>query len=119
MKLDLNFSPRTICPDLGSGLTVALVSIPEGMAYAIVAGVDPMYGLYKGMVTTVVAALAGSTNLMAVNALAEVGFTSVYNIVEGFEGDRVYDPGSEYHGKHMGNGWRILDSPGATTTIPI
>ncbi len=40
MKLDLKFSPKTIVPDLGSGLTVALVSIPEGMAYAMVAGVN-------------------------------------------------------------------------------
>jgi SulP family sulfate permease len=75
MKLDLKFISRTIGPDLGSGLTVALVSIPEGMAYAIVAGVDPIYGLYTGMVTTVVAALTGSTNLMIVtltNAMALV-----------------------------------------------
>ena len=58
-----------------SGLTVALVSIPEGMAYALVAGVDPIYGLYTGMVTTIVAALTGSTSFMIVtltNALALV-----------------------------------------------
>ena len=75
MKLDLKFSRKTIAPDLGSGLTVALVSIPEGMAYAMVAGVNPIYGLYTGMVTTIVAALTGSTNLMIVtltNALALV-----------------------------------------------
>jgi SulP family sulfate permease len=75
MKLDLKFSPKTIGPDLGSGLTVALISIPEGMAYAMVAGVDPIYGLYTGMVTTIVAALTGSTSLMIVtltNALALV-----------------------------------------------
>jgi SulP family sulfate permease len=75
MKLDLKFISRTIGPDLGSGLTVALVSIPEGMAYAIVAGVDPIYGLYTGMVTTAVAALTGSTSLMIVtltNAMALV-----------------------------------------------
>ena len=62
MKLDLKFSRETIGPDLGSGLTVALISIPEGMAYAMVAGVNPIYGLYTGMVTTVVAALTGSTS---------------------------------------------------------
>ncbi len=75
MKLDLKFSPKTIGPDLGSGLTVALVSIPEGMAYAMVAGVNPIYGLYTGMVTTIVAALTGSTSLMIVtltNAMALV-----------------------------------------------
>ena len=75
MKLDLTFSSNTLAPDLGAGVTVALVSIPEGMAYAMVAGVDPVYGLYTGMVTTIVAALTGSTSFMIVtltNALALV-----------------------------------------------
>ena len=52
MKLDLKFSSKTFGSDLGSCLAVALVSIPEGMAYATVAGVDPVYGQYTGMVTT-------------------------------------------------------------------
>jgi SulP family sulfate permease len=75
MLNDLRFSRETLGPDLGSGLTVALVSIPEGMAYAMVAGVNPIYGLYSGMVTTIVASLTGSTSLMVVtltNALALV-----------------------------------------------
>ncbi|HET6443494.1 MAG TPA: SulP family inorganic anion transporter [candidate division Zixibacteria bacterium] len=75
MKLDLKLNRQSLVPDLSSGLTVALVSIPEGMAYALVAGVDPVYGLYTGMVTTIVAALTGSTSLMIVtltNALALV-----------------------------------------------
>ena len=44
-------------PDLIAGLTVLALLIPEGMAYAMVAGVNPVYGLYTGMVTTIVAAL--------------------------------------------------------------
>ncbi|MFA9492023.1 MAG: SulP family inorganic anion transporter [Anaerolineales bacterium] len=71
----LKWSRKTLGPDLMSGLTVALVSIPEGMAYAMVAGVNPVYGLYTGMVTTIVASLTGSTSLLVVtltNALALV-----------------------------------------------
>ena len=52
MKLDLKFSSKTIGPDLGLGLTVALVSIPEGMTDVLVAGVDPVYVQYTGIVTT-------------------------------------------------------------------
>lgn len=54
---------------------MALVSIPEGMAYALVAGVDPIYGLYTGMLTTIVASLLSSTSLLVVtltNAMALV-----------------------------------------------
>lgn len=72
MKPDLGTSAAR---DAAAGLTVALVSIPEGMAYALVAGVNPIYGLYTGMVTTVVAALTGSTSRLIVtltNALALV-----------------------------------------------
>ncbi|WP_072776094.1 SulP family inorganic anion transporter [Marivita hallyeonensis] len=65
----------TLVPDMRAGLTVALVSIPEGMAYALVAGVNPIYGLYTGMVTTTVASATGSTSRLIVtltNALALV-----------------------------------------------
>ena len=48
---------------------------------------------------------------MGVNALAQAGFTHVYNIVTGFEGDRVDDPGSVYHGKHMRNAWKNAGLP--------
>ena len=73
MLRGLSWNRKSFIPDAMSGLTVALVSIPEGMAYAMVAGVDPVYGLYTGMVTTIVASLTGSTTLMIVtltNALA-------------------------------------------------
>jgi SulP family sulfate permease len=72
---DLKFSRATLVPDAMAGLTVALVSIPEGMAYAMIAGVNPVYGLYTGMVTTIVASLTVSSSLMVVtltNALALV-----------------------------------------------
>ena len=72
----ISFPKReTLGTNITAGITVALVSIPEGLAYAMVAGVDPIYGLYTGMVTTVVASLGISTSLMIVtltNALALV-----------------------------------------------
>jgi hypothetical protein len=42
---------------------------------------------------------------------SQAGFTNVHNIVNGFEGDRVDDPGSVYFGKHMRNGWKNLGLP--------
>jgi sulfate permease, SulP family len=48
--------------DLLSGLTVAAISLPQGMAYALIAGVDPRFGLYSAVVVTLVASLLGSSS---------------------------------------------------------
>jgi SulP family sulfate permease len=57
-------NPKTIVSDVISGFATGLFSIPEGMAYASLAGVNPIYGLYSGMVTTIVASLTTGTILM-------------------------------------------------------
>lgn len=49
---------------------------------------------------------SGGRSALAINALGEVGFTSVYNITDGMEGDLLNDPDSLYHGKRMKNGWK-------------
>lgn len=43
---------------------------------------------------------------MAVNQLAAAGFTNVYNIIDGMEGDLVEDKQSVFFGKRMVNGWK-------------
>lgn len=48
--------------DLLAGLTVALVAIPQAMAYAAIAGVNPIYGLYAAIVPAIVGALWGSSH---------------------------------------------------------
>ena len=45
------------------------------------------------------------------NALAQAGFTNVYNVIDGFEGDKVDDPTSYYDGKRMKNGWKNSGAP--------
>jgi len=55
---------KTFKSDAISGFSTGLFSIPEGMAYAQLAGVNPVYGLYSGMVATLVAALSTGTILM-------------------------------------------------------
>jgi len=61
---DLKFSGKTLRSDLISGFATGLFSIPEGMAYAKLAGVNPVYGLYSGMVSTLVASLTTGSILM-------------------------------------------------------
>ncbi|MCG8508243.1 MAG: SulP family inorganic anion transporter, partial [Rhodospirillales bacterium] len=47
--------------DLLAGLTGALIMLPQGVAFAIIAGMPPEYGLYAGMIPAIVAALFGSS----------------------------------------------------------
>jgi SulP family sulfate permease len=47
--------------DFIAGLTGAIVVLPQGVAFATIAGMPPEYGLYAGMVPAVVAALFGSS----------------------------------------------------------
>lgn len=47
--------------DLIAGLTGAIVVLPQGVAFATIAGMPPEYGLYAGMIPAVIAALFGSS----------------------------------------------------------
>ena len=65
MKIpSLNYNPKNLIPDLTAGTTTALVTIPDGLASAILAGVNPVHGLYGLMVGTPIAALALSSQFM-------------------------------------------------------
>lgn len=54
----------TLPSGLTAGFATGLFSIPEGMAYAQLAGVNPLYGLYSGLAATLVAALSTGSILM-------------------------------------------------------
>ena len=69
-----NFSKHSVKNDVLSGLTVALALVPEAVAFAFVAGVDPMVGLYAafivGLITSIFGGrpgmISGATGAMAV-----------------------------------------------------
>ncbi len=48
--------------DIVAGLTVAAISLPQAMAYALIAGVDPKYGVYSAIVVTAIASIFGSSS---------------------------------------------------------
>ena len=56
--------------------------------------------------TLLVMCRSGDRSAMAVNQLAATGLKNAYTITDGFEGDKVDDPGSVFHGKRMRNGWK-------------
>jgi SulP family sulfate permease len=47
--------------DLTAGLTVGMVVIPQSMAYAVIAGVNPVYGLFTAIIPTIIGAFFGSS----------------------------------------------------------
>lgn len=75
--------------DLSAGLIVAVILIPQGMAYALLAGLPPVYGLYASVVPAIVYALFGTSRHMPVGPpalMALLTFTGVSALAE---------PGSE------------------------
>lgn len=55
---------KELLSDLSAGFTTGLFSIPEGMAYAKLIGVNPVFGLYSSMVAPIAASLSTGTILM-------------------------------------------------------
>ena len=48
--------------DVIAGLTVAAISFPQAIAYALIAGVDPRFGVYSAIVVTAIASIFGSSS---------------------------------------------------------
>lgn len=56
--------------DIGAGLTVGIMLIPQGMAYAMIAGLPPVFGLYASLIPQVVYAIMGTSRQLAVGPVA-------------------------------------------------
>jgi len=71
---------QSIQQDLMAGLTGAVVVLPQGIAFATIAGMPPQYGLYTAMVTPIIAALFGSSRHLVsgpTTAISIVVFSSI------------------------------------------
>lgn len=56
--------------DISAGITVGIMLIPQGMAYAMIAGLPPVYGLYAALLPQVIYALLGTSRQLAVGPVA-------------------------------------------------
>ena len=71
--------------DFLAGLTGAVIVLPQGVAFATIAGLPPEYGLYTAMVTPIIAALFGSSlHLVSgpTTAISIVVFSAISNYAE-------------------------------------
>ncbi len=76
---------RTLRADVIAGLTGAVIVLPQGVAFAIIAGLPPEYGLYSAIVPAIAAALFGSSyHLISgpTTAISIVIFTSLSPLAE-------------------------------------
>ena len=69
--------PGALRADLLAGLTGAVVVLPQGVAFATLAGMPPQYGLYAAMVPCIVAALFGSSRLMVTGPANAISLTTM------------------------------------------
>ena len=58
--------------DFAAGITVGVMLIPQGMAYAMLAGLPPIYGLYAATIPLIIYALLGTSRQLAVGPVAMV-----------------------------------------------
>ncbi|MFT5273756.1 MAG: SulP family sulfate permease, partial [Saprospiraceae bacterium] len=56
-----SYNIETLKADFLAGMTGAVIVLPQGVAFATIAGLPPVYGLYTAMVTPIIAALFGSS----------------------------------------------------------
>jgi SulP family sulfate permease len=56
--------------DVIAGITVAVMLVPQGMAYAMLAGMPPIYGLYGGLIPLLFYAILGTSRQMSIGPVA-------------------------------------------------
>ena len=69
-----DYDRNDLSKDFIAGLTVAIILIPQGMAYAILAGLPPVHGLYAAFLGTAVSAFWGSSRHLSTGPAAIVSF---------------------------------------------
>lgn len=67
-----NYQSKHWTGDISAGLTVGVMLIPQGMAYAMLAGLPPIFGLYASTIPILIYAVFGTSRQLAVGPVAMV-----------------------------------------------
>jgi sulfate permease, SulP family len=84
-----NYSRDALRGDLNAGITVAIMLIPQGMAYAVLAGMPPVYGLYAAIVPLLIYSFLGTSRQLAVGPVAMVSLLVIAGV------GQMAEPGSD------------------------
>ena len=68
----VKYDREHLTADMAAGVTVGVMLIPQGMAYALIAGLPPVYGLYAALIPLAAYALLGTSRQLAVGPVAMV-----------------------------------------------
>ncbi|KFD52605.1 hypothetical protein M513_06452 [Trichuris suis] len=101
-------------PDLLAGITVGVVSVPQGMAFARIAGVSPINGLYINFIPTLVYAVLGTSQHAA------IGGEAVNSLLMGNMVSKYLPPSSgNATVTSMSNKSSLLDEPITFTALDL
>lgn len=75
-----SYDKSLLSGDLSAGVTVGIMLVPQGMAYAMLAGLPPIYGLYASTIPLIIYALLGSSRQLAVGPVALISLLVVSGV---------------------------------------
>ena len=81
--------------DIAAGISIGCMVVPQGMSYALLAGLPPVFGLYGAFVPVLIYALFGSSPQLAVGPVAVTSLllgTGLHEIIPEAKG--IKDPGN-------------------------
>lgn len=86
-----NYKRTDLSGDIQAGLIVAIMLIPQGMAYAMLAGLPPVMGLYAATIPILVYALFGTSRQLAVGPVAMISLLVLSGV------STLAEPGSDQY----------------------
>ncbi|ELS34590.1 MULTISPECIES: SulP family inorganic anion transporter [Pseudanabaena] len=86
----LNYNLGKGRADVIAALTVAAIALPQGIAYALIAGVDPRFGLYSAIFVTAIASIFGSSSHLINGPTSAISLV-VFSTLGFFEPDARLD----------------------------
>lgn len=75
-----NYKKSNLNGDISAGITVGIMLIPQGMAYAMLAGLEPIHGLYAVTIPLILYAIFGTSRQLAVGPVAMVSLLTAAGI---------------------------------------
>lgn len=86
-----SYNKTTFRADIIAGATVVIMLVPQGMAYALLAGMPPIYGLYGGLIPLILYGMLGTSRQLSIGPVAISALLMFAGI------SQLAEPGTEYY----------------------